>query len=72
LGLGYFGTEDYDFHNPLANTSLNEVVYKKARKEFEEMNFSHWYTVDELVLCLINDDFTKTEDLMSFQIGLNN
>jgi 2'-5' RNA ligase len=69
IGLGYFGIEEYDFYNPKAKTTLNERMYKTAFKEFKEMNFSHWCTVNELVMCSINDDFTRTEDVDHYELS---
>ena len=68
IGLGLFSKEAYDFNNPTAQLSLDEKKYNRARKEFEEMNFDLWCTVNKLSLVKINSDFTECVDLTYYKM----
>lgn len=69
IGLGLFSKEAYDFNNPIAELTLDEEKFNNARKEFEEMGFDLWCTVDRLTLLKINADFTECVDLRDFVIA---
>ena len=68
IGLGLFSKEAYDFNNPTAELTLDEERFKSARREFEEMGFDLWCTVDRLTLVKINADFTECSELSTFEI----
>ncbi len=68
IGLGLFSKEAYDFNDPTAELTLDEVKYYKAYNEFKAMGFDLWCTVDRLTLVEINSDFTTCVDLLDFVI----
>ena len=68
IGLGLFSKEDYDFNNPLAELSLDKEKYQKARREFEQLNFDLWCTIDQLALLRINAEFTEVSELRRFSL----
>ncbi len=66
IGLGLFSMETYDFNNPTAKLTLDGRKFKQARKEFEDMGFDLWCTIDRLTLVKVNSDFTECIDLRDF------
>ena len=68
LGLGLFNREKYDIKNPTAELTLDLNKYRKARKKFEALGFELHCTIDQLTLLRINKDFTKFEDVLSFNL----
>ncbi len=68
IGLGLFSKEQYDFEHPEAKLELDEEKYNTARKEFEELEFDFWCTIDQLMLVEVNESFTKSRDLRSFDL----
>jgi len=71
IGLGLFSKEKYDFHNPTAALTLDEQRYIRARKEFEDLKFDLWCSIDHLTLVKVNDDFSECHDMMNFKINTN-
>ena len=69
IGLGLFSKENYDFDNPTANLSLDNVKYEQARKEFEKLKFDLWCTIDKLTLVAINAEYSECRNLSEFEIG---
>jgi len=68
IALGLFSKEAYDFDNPTAELSLDGDRYRQARKEFEDLGFDLWCTIDRLTLVKINSDYTECTDLRNFVI----
>ena len=68
LGLGLFSKEKYDITNPTAELTLDYNKYTKARKKFEAFNFKLHCTIDKLTLLKINTDFTKYEEVLTFNL----
>lgn len=68
IGLGLFSKEAYDFDNPTADLTLDKEKYNKAFKEFEELGFDLWCTVDRLTMVKINSELTECVDLNNFAL----
>ena len=68
IGLGLFSKETYDFNNPTAELTLDEEKYYQARKEFEDLEFDLWCTIDRLTLIKINSEFTECVDMRNYSI----
>ena len=68
IGLGFFGTEAYDFQHPTAELTLDKKRYKQAKKEFKALNFELWCQIDKLTLVRVNEEFTVCEDLITFEL----
>lgn len=71
IGLGLFSEENYDFHNPTSELTLDKDRYAKARKEFESLEFELWCSIDQLTLVRVNDAFSDCEDIFSFKLNNN-
>ena len=69
IGLGLFSKEAYDFHNPTAALTLDEVKFNNARDAFAKIGFELWCTVDKLTLVGISADFKECVDLRVFEIN---
>lgn len=69
IGLGLFSKEAYDFENPTAELTLDDEKYQRARKEFEDLGFDLWCTIDRLMLVRINSDFTECLDMNEFALN---
>jgi len=68
IGLGLFSKEGYDFDNPTAKLTLDEEKYRQARKEFVDLRFDLWCTIDKLTLVKVNAEYTECTDIRSFMI----
>ena len=66
IGLGLFSIETYDFNNPTAKLTLDERKFKQAKKEFEELNYDLWCTINRLSLVKINSDFNQCDTIRDF------
>ncbi len=69
IGLGLFSLESYDFHNPIAELSLDQSKYNQARTEFKALDFDLWCTVDRLTMVQVNEEFTECQDLLTFSLN---
>jgi hypothetical protein len=68
IGLGLFSQENYDFDNPTASLSLDQEKYQRARKEFEDLCFAAWCTIDTLTLVWMNAEYTECVDEKVFTL----
>ena len=68
IGVGFFGKESYDFHNPTAVLSLDENRYQRALMELEALKLNFWRTIDCLTLVQINPEFTVCKTVKKFPL----
>jgi hypothetical protein len=66
--LGLFSLENYNMNNPTAKLTLDAAKYKRARKEFEDMRFDFWCTIDRFTLLNIDSQFTECVELKNYKI----
>jgi hypothetical protein len=65
VGLGYFGTQEYNPSDPKA-VPLDEVRYGKALQEAEAANLDYECVLDRLSLVELDDQFTKAVVVREF------
>jgi 2'-5' RNA ligase len=69
IGLGLCSKEDYDLNNPTAQLSLDADKYRDVEAAFKKLNLDFWRTIDHLTLVKVNEDFSKSEDIMTFNLN---
>ena len=67
IGLGYFGTQKYDPHDP-SPVPLDEGRYEEALRRAEAANLDYEVLVDRLSLIEVDDGFSGTSLIKEFSL----